>query len=137
MPTSWADRWEKHPELRTKRGAQANSFVVFRLNEPSTLGFVKEVSAKSQKARQRFAREVTIYATLVDAGLPVMYEHNVGDVGDHKVPLYLVIEYIPGGTLQDFIEANGPVSFEAAVEFVERVAPVLSALHQEEWHIGT
>lgn len=127
---SWQADWELAPDIKIKSGAQANSFAV-RHRTQGHLGLVKEVRRARRKSRLRFAREVRIYETLVDAGLPALYEHNADEV-DSGNPLYLVIEFIPGGTLQAFVDRNGPSPFGDVLEFTRRVGEVLGALHAEE-----
>jgi serine/threonine protein kinase len=51
--------------------------------------------------------------------------HDAAEAGGW---LYLVLEYIPGGSLKDRL--RGPVSPRAAVEFMTRVVAAMSAVHE-------
>lgn len=128
---SWSDNWEPAKEHKVTPGAQAKSFVVRDRTDRNRLGFVKEIDNRSRKVRARFVRETVVYETLADVGLPTLFEHNAAEAGG-KGPLFLVIEFIPGGTVGDYVRTNGPVGFDQVFAFTVRVARVLRALHAEE-----
>jgi len=131
MRAAWRDHWVAHADLRVKSGAQGRSLVVTRIAAPHDTAFLKEVASKDPRRRGRFAREVRVYETLDHPGIPGLIEHNAGAQHDIGESLYLVLEFVPGGTLDDYVRANGPVSFSDAAQCISQIGKIVGALHKE------
>ncbi len=74
--------------------------------------------------RGRFEREARIIATLEHPAIVPVY-----DYGEDRAP-YLVMRYMPGGTLGERIIA-GPITLETAVPIIQRLAGALDHAHQQ------
>ncbi len=128
----WQKTWRKLPGSEVK-GGQGASFAAVRLDGSVGQVFIKELLAPREvRARKRFWREVTSYETLSHSGLPTLVEHNGAEWENRKVPLYLVLDYIDGPTLRDWMRDHGPMSFELATKTTLALADVISHCHSEE-----
>ncbi|HVK07580.1 MAG TPA: protein kinase, partial [Gemmataceae bacterium] len=74
-------------------------------------------------ARERFAREAKAVAALNHPNVVQIYE-----IGDANGLPYLALEYVPGGTLLDLVDA-GPVPPRRAAELIAVVATAVQAAH--------
>lgn len=75
--------------------------------------------------RRALEREVEGAAGLEADGLA-----SVFDLVEEGPRTYLVREYIPGRTLADHVEAEGPMAPDAAMGLVDEIATAVDALHQ-------
>ena len=75
-------------------------------------------------ARPRFAREA-------QAAAAVRHEHVVAihAVSDIDGLPYIVMEYLAGGSLQDYLDLNGPPSWRTAARLAVQIASGLAAAH--------
>jgi formylglycine-generating enzyme required for sulfatase activity/predicted Ser/Thr protein kinase len=74
----------------------------------------------------RFQREARVAAQLRHSNIVTVYEAGEAD-GD----LYIAMEYLPGSTLQDLLEARGALSLEEALPILEQVADALDYAHAQ------
>lgn len=74
--------------------------------------------------RARFKKEAEIVASLEHPAIVPVY-----DVGEQNGQPFIVMRYMPGGTLRDQIVAHGPLALETVAALVERLARALSAAH--------
>lgn len=107
---------------------QGGMATVYHAFDPS---FEREVAIKMvppelmrfPHALERFQREAKIIASLDHAAVVPVY-----DVGEHDGAPYLVMRYMPGGTLSDRIGGDG-MPLEEAARIIERIAPALEQAH--------
>ena len=132
MTSPWLERW-KISSRSPNQGGQSTSFRATSLTDATEQVFIKTLRRpRSLEARKRFRREVSAYETLSVTGIPKLIEHNASDWQDLNVPLYLVLEYVPGPTLGEEIEKHGPFSAETATSCITAISNVLEACHAEE-----
>ncbi len=82
-----------------------------------------EELATTSPARKRFVREAR-------AAAAVRHENIVQIYNVEELPLpHLVMEFIPGGSLQHFIDNNGPLDVETVQKIGVQVARGLAAAH--------
>ena len=79
--------------------------------------------ASTSPARKRFLREARSAAAIRN-------EHvvSIHSVGDAPLP-YIVMEYVPGQTLQDRLNENGPLEVEEILQVGYQLASGLAAAH--------
>jgi serine/threonine protein kinase len=114
-------------EIESELGRGGMS-TVYLANDPR---FGRKVALKvmSQTLRDdptfrgRFEREARIIATLEHPAIVPVY-----DYGEDRAP-YLVMRYMPGGTLADRI-ISGPLTLETAVPIIQRLAGALDHAHE-------
>ncbi len=83
-------------------------------------------AAKRHDFRKRFAREAEFAMGLRHENLVSVYD--VGE--DPETGLcYIIMEYVPGGSLADRIEKSGPMPIKEAVSIAMHVAVALEAAH--------
>jgi serine/threonine-protein kinase len=76
------------------------------------------------KFRARFLREAKVIATLENPYIVPVYDY--GEEEDHP---FIVMRYMPGGTLVDRI-ANGPLKLEEVFPIIRRMAEALDEAHR-------
>jgi serine/threonine protein kinase len=93
----------------------------------------REVAVKAPKGEQlsaemqaRFEREAQAVANLDLAAIVKLY-----DFGEQDGRPYLVMPYMPNGSLADRLEKEGVFSLEAALAIVARVAEALDYAHEQ------
>src|SRR6202165_2016274 len=83
--------------------------------------------AQDPSVRERFTREALAVARL--SGNPNIV--TIYDVGEHRRRPFIVMEYLPGGSLEQKIRAEGAQSPRQALEWLEQAANALDAAHRE------
>ena len=105
---------------------------IFRATD-TTLGravaikVLAEGYAQDPSVRQRFTREALAVARL--SGNPNIV--TIYDVGEHNERPFIVMEYLPGGSLEQKIRGEGAQSPRQALEWLEQAASALDAAHRE------
>jgi formylglycine-generating enzyme required for sulfatase activity/tRNA A-37 threonylcarbamoyl transferase component Bud32 len=74
----------------------------------------------------RFRREARVAARLRHPNIVIVYE-----TGEAEGQLYIAMEYLPGRTLRQFLEAEGMLSLERALPILEQVADALDYAHAQ------
>lgn len=90
--------------------------VAIKILDPSIAG----VAA----ARQRFAREARAMAAISHEHVVPVYE-----VSEHSGLPYFVMEYVPGGSLEQRLRTQGPFDVESVVRIGLQTAKALAAAH--------
>ena len=128
----------RHPELLGRLGRYdvermigAGGFgIVFKAYD-SELNRVVAIKAlaphlmHSGPARKRFAREAQASAAIV-------HDHVVAihDVVPEPIP-YFVMQYVPGKSLQERVDREGPLPTEEVLRIATQIAAGLSAAHEQ------
>jgi eukaryotic-like serine/threonine-protein kinase len=105
---------------------------IFRATD-TTLGravavkVLAEGYAQDASVRERFTREALAVARL--SGNPNIV--TIYDVGEHRRRPFIVMEYLPGGSLEQKIRAEGAQTPRQALEWLEQAANALDAAHRE------
>jgi serine/threonine protein kinase len=81
--------------------------------------------ADSEAIRGRFTREARAVARLSNAPSTV----TIFDVGDHNGRPYIVMEYLPGGSLADRLEREGAQPIGRSLGWLAQAAAALDAAH--------
>lgn len=100
---------------------RGGSAVVFRARRPGeildvALKVITKETAKNPAFPQRFKAEIRSQASLTHANVL-----RVVDYGRHQGRYFLATEYLPLGTLEDFLERHGPLPGVVAVLVLEDV----------------
>src|SRR5205823_2850546 len=96
---------------------------------------IKEMSkaglpaARMEEAEASFEREATLLAKLSHPNLPGIYDHFT-----ENERTYLVMQFIEGETLEEFLEHTGgdPLPVEQVCDWAEQLCDVLSYLHSQQ-----
>ncbi|MEM9565840.1 MAG: serine/threonine-protein kinase, partial [Actinomycetota bacterium] len=89
---------------------------------------VKVLRAADEQARRRFDRERrTLGRTTEHANIVTMFRSGFTENGGHP---YLVMEYLPGGSLQDLLDRRARLPVDRAVALIAEVADALGFAHR-------
>jgi serine/threonine-protein kinase len=80
--------------------------------------------AGDEKSRERFRREALVLSRLSHPGVATIFDFDSKDGFD-----FLVMEYVPGGTLAERV-ARGPLSVEEILRYGTAIAEALESAHR-------
>src|SRR5690606_6614052 len=83
--------------------------------------------SNEEELRRRFQREALSTTSLAHPNIV-----NIFDVGEDGSVHYLVMEYVPGKTLKEYIIEHSPVSPERAVEIMKQLTSALAHEHHNQ-----
>jgi eukaryotic-like serine/threonine-protein kinase len=116
-----------HDVARIGRGGMGD---IYRATD-SVLGrdvaikVLAERYAQDESIRNRFTREALAAARLSGAPATV----TIFDVGEHEGRPFIVMEYLPGGSLEERLRAGGPQEPGRAIAWLEQAGAALDAAH--------
>jgi serine/threonine protein kinase len=116
--------------LEEPLGEGAMGLVYRAVREPGgdtvALKVLKRALSRDSIYRQRFLREAEV-------AKQVEHKHLVPvvEAGEDDGVNYIAMQYVEGGSLDDRIEATGPLPLQDAVHVAAEVASGLDALHRE------
>lgn len=119
-----------HYEIQQVLGRGAFGIVLKALDEKLqrvvAIKVLTPEMASTSPARKRFLREARSSAS-------VRHEHvvDIHAVEEEPVP-YLVMEYVPGQTLQQRLDQTGPLDVPTVVRFARQIAEGLAAAHTQD-----
>ena len=94
------------------------------LNRFVAVKVLKDEFSKDNEFVKRFRAEAQSAASLTHPNIVSVY-----DVGEEDGINYIVMEYLEGDTLKDFIEKHGRLSSEITLKFASQIASALEAAH--------
>jgi len=77
------------------------------------------------KMVQRFQREARAASSLSHPNLVAVHDFNIGDDGQ----AYMVMEFLEGSSLSDFLKQNGPIPWQKAVPLFLQICEGLNHAH--------
>ncbi|MFK7818087.1 MAG: protein kinase [Planctomycetaceae bacterium] len=96
-----------------------------RLNRYVAIKLLAPVFANNGSARQRFEREGRAIASVKDVNVIPVYS-----VGEYQGTPYIVMQYLPDGSLQQRIDRTGPLTASEVVCVAMQIAKGLAAAHK-------
>ena len=96
-----------------------------KLDRDVALKILPEAFANDAERLARFQREAKVLASLNHPNIAAI--HGLEESGDSPA---LVLEYVPGPTLQDRI-AKGPIPLDEALPIARQIAEALEAAHEQ------
>jgi serine/threonine protein kinase len=82
---------------------------------------------KDERRVKRFVQEAQIAAALEHPNVVTIYGLRIEDQ-----QFYMILEYLPGGSLQDLIDQQGKLSVAHAVKLISGICEGLAKLHSKE-----
>jgi serine/threonine protein kinase len=128
----WSNSWEVLKKLG--KGGQGETSLVKSISDANRLGVLKTLkNNRNPQARSRFQIEVSILEALAYRGIkvPTVFESNTDRFNDEGTPLYFVMQYIDGHTLEEVVRTDGPLSLERASAMVLDLGDTMAAAHNE------
>lgn len=95
-----------------------------QFNRPVAIKVLPKQLMFDSSFRSRFKREAEVIASLEHAAIVPVY-----DYGEEDEQPYLVMRYMPGGSLRDRIK-KGKLSLEESATLLKRIAPALDKAHR-------
>ncbi|GAB2442940.1 serine/threonine-protein kinase [Streptomyces incanus] len=103
--------WAAYDQVKDREVAVKLLVGGGRTGEPTTL-------------ERRFLREASLTRRLEHPGIPAVHDH-----GSHDGELFLVMDLVPGRTLDAVLKSDGPLPVERAADVTRRTAEVLVYAH--------
>ncbi len=98
-----------------------------RLNRPVAIKVMSPALSDDVDAKERFVREARAAAAMSHTNVVPIY--TVGTMED-GLP-YFCMQYVDGGSLDEVIESDAPLSPERAEGFLRQIASALDAAHRQ------
>lgn len=108
-------------------GGMANVYLAFDLilERDVAIKVLRMEFVNDPEFIERFDREAQAATSLSHPNIVSIY-----DVGDEDDILYIVMEYVDGLTLKEYIVQNGPLSVEKAVDIMEQLTSAIQHAHE-------
>jgi serine/threonine protein kinase len=129
-------RWPIIPGLQLLEVVGAGGMgVVIKARQPAlgrevAVKLLREPHAADSEPRERFRQEARAVARLQHPNLVQLHEFGEVSGSDGAAQPYLVMEYVPGGSLADLLRRS-PLSPAAAARLVEELARGVHHAHQQ------
>ncbi|MCI2773243.1 Stk1 family PASTA domain-containing Ser/Thr kinase [Staphylococcus petrasii] len=81
---------------------------------------------EKDETMRRFEREVNNATQLIHNNIVEVY-----DVGEEEECFFLIMEYIDGPTLSEYIHSHGPLSIDTAINFIEQILQGVQQAHEK------
>lgn len=134
MAHPWDARWERGEQLG--KGGQGITYKAVSKVDPSKTGVLKTLkNGKDERSRGRMHREVAALAVLSNLTkfVPGVLDHNTESFKEPNTELYLVMEYIDGPTLNEFVdEHGGKLPFDLSARIVTRLIEIVKTAHDAD-----
>jgi serine/threonine-protein kinase len=137
MPTTdWQDNWELDAsDTRNRQGGQGSVRKVRRKSD-GVVGALKELHPKhlgNTERRFRMQQEVNALRALNGKGTPRIYESNANQWEQKDAPLYAVMQWIEGATLEQHVKGKAR-SLDEALEIAEPLLKTIEECHRMDIH---
>jgi serine/threonine-protein kinase len=96
------------------------------LKRPCAIKLIRSELVGDPATLSRFQREVRATAMLAHPNAVRIYDYGVADDGT----FYYTMEYLPGLTLQELVEKNGPLPPERAIYLLRQACSALGEAHR-------
>jgi len=92
--------------------------------------FDNELNKNNADLKKRFIRESQILAELQHPSIPYVLTSGSISLNDESIP-YIVMQFISGITLDEYIKKHSPISIDSAVNISVQVLEALSFVHEK------
>jgi len=131
----WSSNWISNDELG--HGGQGTTYLVKNLDGSRQAVMKVLRNQRSTQARRRMFQEVANLKVLESAGckVPIVLDSNVQQFETNDVPLYFVMQHIPGPDLSTIVCEKGSLAFNiAAPLMLDMVITMRKALQEGVLH---
>src|SRR5690606_16883133 len=117
-------KWTKDNRIgKGGQGLTYHSESIPKDGKSYALKLLKE--QRNQERRDRMFVEVSALQILEHQNIPEYFDSNADEYKNNQVDLYLITEFIPGPTLQDFINEKGNLNFPKAIALTLHLTKIL------------
>lgn len=132
-PKEIPDGWERVDEKAS--GGGTASVIKVRRKADGVFGALKVLHSdylRETKRRARVYREVISLKTLKGDGIPRLLESNAELWERGGIDLYIIMEWVQGSTLSNFLQRKGKLSINEAVLVLQKLLSALEEAHEAE-----
>jgi serine/threonine protein kinase len=131
---NWKQNWIEVPTTKLESGGQGFAKIVKRKGGADDKHYFLKVLKEQQKMerRKRMHREVCAYETLAHPGIPRLIESNSDQFDNTAYDLYLVTDFVPGVTLAQHLNKNGPLQLNDAIAVTLKILSIVEHCHSEQ-----
>ncbi len=105
-----------------------------RLKESGVEGCLKKLKDhKKPERRARFAREAVAYDTCRHLAIPRLIQSNALQHESPNHKLFIVTEFVPGGTLTDWMDQQSMMDLPDASALLLALLDTLAYMHGQQW----
>lgn len=110
-------------------GGMANVYLAtdIILNRDVAVKVLRHEYVNDEEFIIRFDREAKAATSLSHPNIV-----NIFDVGEEDQVLYMVMEYVDGLTLKEYIQKNGPIEVEEALDIIGQVTSAIAHAHAND-----
>lgn len=110
-------------------GGMANVYLAHDmiLDRDVALKMLRLDFANDEEFIRRFHREAQSATSLAHPNIV-----NIYDVGEEDSIYYIVMEYVDGQTLKQYIQQNSPIRVEEVIEIMQQLTSAISHAHQNQ-----
>lgn len=128
----WVAKWIAKDKDPIGKGGQGSVWRVAYKTAPDGPIFAWKslLNYRVESRRQRFRREIVALETLQHRTIPRVIENNADQYTNPNKPLYAVLEWIPGPTIEKYVQKNGPMSLDDALCMLEIILDGLEYCHK-------
>lgn len=133
MSHPWEEKWRLGERLG--KGGQGATHKVNSIDGQTEGVLKKLVNNKSLSARARMHREAAnlqILNLIEEAKVPQFLDGNTSVHEDGRTELYIVTEFIDGPLLKQYLEVNGVMNLDDAIDVTLKIGSTLQASHNEQ-----
>ncbi|WOB05890.1 protein kinase domain-containing protein [Piscinibacter gummiphilus] len=135
--SDWQTEWMAlDPTQKSLAGGQG-SVIQVRHKHDGRVGALKRMHDQHQTSterRYRMQQEVNALLALDGRGAPRVFASNADQWQDKAVPLWAVMDWIPGPNLQNHINQHGSLALDEAIRITEQLLLVVSECHKLQIH---
>lgn len=108
-------------------GGMANVYLGYDiiLKRDVAIKVLRPEFANDPEFIERFDREALAATSLAHPNIVSIY-----DVGEEGDIFYIVMEYVDGETLKDYVKKHGPLSVEEAIDIMEQLTSAIQHAHE-------
>lgn len=77
---------------------------------------------------ERFLKEAEAASQLDHPNILLIYAY-----GEQEGIPYIIMPYMAGGTLAEYVQQHGPLALEEALHYLEQIADALDYVHKQKW----
>ena len=96
------------------------------LGRDVALKILREQYSEDEQFVERFRQEAQSAASLSHPNIVQIYGRGRSEDGRY----YIVMEYVPGGTLKEYLQGRGPLEADSAAEVISQIARALRVAHK-------
>ncbi|QDU16903.1 Serine/threonine-protein kinase PrkC [Gimesia maris] len=133
MTHPWDTKWQITENLAT--GGQGVTKKVSQLDNAGLTGVLKYLkNNKNPQARARMNREVNNLRLLPSLGglVPNVLDHNTNEFENISTELFVVMNYIEGPTLAEYVKTHGPLSIDESIKIVMSICQTVAVAHEAD-----